>query len=383
VQIPEDQWADMERDPKTGSWTATIPLQEGASRVDFFTNHGHMSNGYRQYLSSPYTRVELSPSQHLATAPFSNAQAQQPSEEQLAKILKRFPEADTDKDGKLTTEEIQQFSQSRQRNTRPAAAAQPTQARDAKLTETLAGINARGTGQRFKNIELELFEWPSELHEKLGKMKKFAFVARPVEKVAGKLPLIIYLHGGAQRWWDKSLQEQLAILLSPKRKMLRGFDFAELAGKGLILLEPNTEGLWNADSLDTMLDYVLENFPEIDKDRVYVMGYSMGGKGTWVWINESADRFAAAAAGGFSGGSDKDNVKKLARLPIWGMAGSDDGGSATGMRKMVERLKAAGNVNVKCTVFEGGHKEGGEGMFSTTVELVDWMLGFKRPKTTE
>ena len=29
----------------------------------------------------------------LATAPFSNAQAQQPSEEQLAKILKRFPEA--------------------------------------------------------------------------------------------------------------------------------------------------------------------------------------------------------------------------------------------------------------------------------------------------
>ena len=35
------------------------------------------------------------------TAPFSNAQAQQPSEEQLAQMLKRFPEADTDKDGKL------------------------------------------------------------------------------------------------------------------------------------------------------------------------------------------------------------------------------------------------------------------------------------------
>ena len=108
VQIPQDQWADMERDPKTGSWTATIPLQEGASRVDFFTNHGHMSNGYKQYLSSPYTRVELSASQ-------PNAQAQQPSEEQLAQALKRFPEADTDKNGKLTTDEIQQFRQSRQR----------------------------------------------------------------------------------------------------------------------------------------------------------------------------------------------------------------------------------------------------------------------------
>ena len=61
------------------------------------------------------------------TAPFSNAQAQQPSESRLAELLKRFPEADTDKDGKLSTEEIeavrQKFLKSRQRNRRPAAAA--------------------------------------------------------------------------------------------------------------------------------------------------------------------------------------------------------------------------------------------------------------------
>jgi hypothetical protein len=61
IPIPEDQWADMKRDPKTGSWTATIPLKEGASRIDLFSNHGHMANGYQQYHSSPYTRVELSP----------------------------------------------------------------------------------------------------------------------------------------------------------------------------------------------------------------------------------------------------------------------------------------------------------------------------------
>ncbi len=64
VPIPEDQWADMKRDPKTGSWTANIPLEKGASRIDFFSNHGHMANGYQQYHSSPYTRVELSSSQN-------------------------------------------------------------------------------------------------------------------------------------------------------------------------------------------------------------------------------------------------------------------------------------------------------------------------------
>jgi hypothetical protein len=63
IPIPEDQWADMERDPKTGSWTVTIPLKEGASRIDFFSNH-RKTIRYRgrplpTYISSPYTRVEL------------------------------------------------------------------------------------------------------------------------------------------------------------------------------------------------------------------------------------------------------------------------------------------------------------------------------------
>ncbi len=70
----------------------------------------------------------------LVAASFSNAQAQQPTERQLAQILKRFPQADADGDGKLSAEEIeavrQQFRQSRQRNTRPASTAQPTQASD-------------------------------------------------------------------------------------------------------------------------------------------------------------------------------------------------------------------------------------------------------------
>ena len=63
VQIPEDQWMDMEYDAKTGAWTAAILLEDGFSRIDFFSNHGLEVNGYKQYLSSPYTRVEgLNPS---------------------------------------------------------------------------------------------------------------------------------------------------------------------------------------------------------------------------------------------------------------------------------------------------------------------------------
>ena len=102
--------------PRPATWTATIPLKEGASRIDFFSNHGHMANGYQQYLSSPYTRVELSPSEW----------------------RKYSSRSDTNKDGKLN-----EFRQSRGIGARTA---KPTQAGDAKLTETRAVFAQKGGG---------------------------------------------------------------------------------------------------------------------------------------------------------------------------------------------------------------------------------------------
>ena len=462
--IPEDQWADMERDPKTGSWTATIPLKEGASRIDFFSNHSKAVNGYQQYLSSPYTRVILTttsstqptsalqqpspaqppskpqpmpgggpdqetkeqfinrveknikkrgeqPDEEAIEARFQEMDAnedgivtreerraqlkeapkakqamtqvepspstQQPSPEQLARILRRFPEADADQDGKLSPEEIEAFRQkvpkSRRNQSAPAAATPPTQAGNTKLAATLADMN-----ERFEKVKVELLEWPAELHKNLGKMTKLAVVTRPVEPVDGKLPLLINLHGGGRRWWDNSFQEQLA--LAAEIGMKRGYDLAELAGKELIVLDPNTAERWSADSLDTMLDYVLETFPEINENRVYVMGYSAGGGATWRWINQSPDRFAAAAPCGFTGGSASDDPKKLANLPIWAMAGSEDGKNPAGIRKMVERLKVAGNEKVKHTELNGAdHRQGGVAVFNAA-ELVDWMLEFELPR---
>ena len=83
----------------------------------------------------------------MATASFSSPQTQKPSEEQVARILKRFPEADKDKDGKLSTEEIEvvrERFQSRQSNRRPAAAVPLTQLGESQLlNDTLASMNAR------------------------------------------------------------------------------------------------------------------------------------------------------------------------------------------------------------------------------------------------
>lgn len=233
------------------------------------------------------------------------------------------------------------------------------------LDEALGAIN-----DRFTKVDVELVEWPASLSKDLGKLKSVAFLARPVSAPQGKLPLLISLHGGGGK--EMSIVGQLE-----RSAEVKGLRLAELAGRDFILLEPNSTDSWDPDSLNAMLDYVLEKFPEMDEERVYLIGHSMGGMGTWLWINESPKRFAAAAPAGFSAG-DSGDAARLVELPIWGMAGGADGDRATGVRKMVEDLRAAGNRNVKHTEFEGAtHSQANAAVFSS-VEVVEWMLGFSR-----
>lgn len=235
----------------------------------------------------------------------------------------------------------------------------------AEIDQTLARINGR-----FENIDVTLIEWPNELQQRLGALKKIAFLAYPVKRPVGKLPLLISLHGGGGK--KMTVSQQLA-----RSAEVKGLALTELAAKNLVLLEPNTTDSWDAKSLDLMLDHFLNDHPEIDPNRIYVMGHSMGGSGTWNWINQSANRFAAAAPCGFPAG-ETGNVNRLVNLPIWGMAGGADGDRTTGIRRMVERLKETGNTNVKHTEFEGAnHGEANASVFSS-VTLVNWMLGFSR-----
>lgn len=96
------------------------------------------------------------------TAPFSNTQAQQLSESRWAQLLKRFPAADANGDGKLTAKEFQaarqQSQRDEQRNVRQAAAARaiptfdpgwdkdefPSHAVSLKTPEEIMAIYRRG-----------------------------------------------------------------------------------------------------------------------------------------------------------------------------------------------------------------------------------------------
>jgi predicted peptidase len=232
------------------------------------------------------------------------------------------------------------------------------------IQKTLDDINAQ-----FKHVNVSIVNWPEDLQKKLGKLKASAFIALPRKKSTKKIPLLISLHGAGGKTW--SLEEQLS-----RSAVVKGLSLVELAGKELMLVEPNSFDNWDPITLNIMLDYILEAYPQIDSNRIYVMGHSMGGSGTWAWILNSPERFAAAAPCGFRSVKVTDEINKLANMPIWGMVGADDIKNVAPVKNMVNRLKAAGNTNVRYTEFEGANHAQGNAKVFSSVEWINWMLTF-------
>lgn len=93
----------------------------------------------------------------------------------------------------------------------------------------------------------------------------------------------------------------------------------------------------------------------VDRDRVYVLGHSMGGFGSWNAVWARSDFFAAAipSAGGLYPWKDP---ARFAKVPVWTFHGSGDKVvSVENTREIFEKLKKQGG-NLKYTEMRGvGH----------------------------
>jgi predicted esterase len=70
-----------------------------------------------------------------------------------------------------------------------------------------------------------------------------------------------------------------------------------------------------------LLDVLIDEF-NIDSNRLYITGLSMGGFGTWDMIARFPDKFAAAVP--MSGGGDTSKVSVFKDVPVWNFHGALD-----------------------------------------------------------
>ena len=93
----------------------------------------------------------------------------------------------------------------------------------------------------------------------------------------------------------------------------------------------------------------------IDPDRVYVLGHSMGGFGTWNAICQQPDRFAAAIPS--AGGCDpRNDIRRIVDVPVWAFHGNADETVPVDLTRDAFRQLCELKANAKYTELGGvGH----------------------------
>ena len=124
-----------------------------------------------------------------------------------------------------------------------------------------------------------------------------------------------------------------------------------------------------------LIDSIIHN-SSIDVDRIYLIGVSMGGFGTWEFTARRPELFAAAVP--MAGFSDPAQIDKIKDIPFWIFHGNaDKSNPVEGSRKMSKLLEQAGS-QVKYSEYDGaGHGESFRKAFDEP-QLIPWIFSKRR-----
>lgn len=184
-----------------------------------------------------------------------------------------------------------------------------------------------------------------------------------------KWPVIFYLHGRHASGKNlQSLQRYgLPYYLSKGKKM----DF--------IVVSPQCPWgkNWASDDwFNPVYDEVFGKL-QIDDSRIYLIGMSMGGFGTWALANRMPDRFAAISP--MCGGADVRWTEQLRKTPTWVFHGTADKQIPISRSEVMVKALEKRNAEIKFTrLINQGHDISKQ--FDND-ELYAWLLQHSIKKT--
>ena len=135
-------------------------------------------------------------------------------------------------------------------------------------------------GQQVRSLQREL---PRKVD-----IQYLLFLPEGYDKSTDQWPLILYLHGGSVRGDDIAQMKKMG--LAAKVEADPKFPF--------IVVSPQCRPgeIWtDVDALGAVLDEVAANH-RVDRDRVYLTGHSMGGRGALYAAYKMPERFAAVVS---------------------------------------------------------------------------------------
>lgn len=201
---------------------------------------------------------------------------------------------------------------------------------------------------------------------------------------SNKFPLIIFLHGAGERGDDNLKQ-----LIWGAKDLLKT---VSTKGKEAFMLFPQcpsdmrwVQVDWADDSTHTrpktiskplgavwsLVQKMKIEYP-IDPNRIYVVGLSMGGYGTWDLLQRFPNEIAAAVP--ICGWGDPQTGSKLKNVPIWAFHGAKDTVVPVSRTlNIVQAIQGAGGSKIRYTEYPYVGHNSWSPTFATN-ELWDWLF---------
>ncbi|WP_432570215.1 prolyl oligopeptidase family serine peptidase [Kineococcus sp. SYSU DK005] len=147
---------------------------------------------------------------------------------------------------------------------------------------------------------------------------------------AGRVPLVVALHGAGERGTDGTVNliaNELAVSFTRPERQARNpsIVLAPQAPPPSVTPVPAGSSVWEVPSVQSALMELIERTVRenpVDPDRIYITGLSMGSMGTWDILPRHPDLFAAALP--VTGYADLDSAPVVADIPIWATHSIDD-----------------------------------------------------------
>ena len=234
----------------------------------------------------------------------------------------------------------------------------------------------------------ETFEYGN--FDKLGRNVPYR-IHYPVNRDEnGKCPAVLFLHGAGERGTDNQLQLRIGLdvaLADPESPLHDALIIAPQVARderwvetdwdlGNYRMDELEESIWVKSAVAILREKIEEC--NVDPERVYIMGISMGGFGTWFTIANYPDLFAAAFP--CCGAGDPTKVEIYKNIPIFTFHGEvDDVVPVTGTREMVEVIKAAGGDKIFYKEYPGVNHWSWDAAYGER-EIIDRMFQCKKER---
>ena len=187
----------------------------------------------------------------------------------------------------------------------------------------------------------------------------------------GPSPLLVFLHGRSLSGEDLNLVKKYGVLheMEKKGRFVPGYVIGPQVKKG---------ESWNPDKILKLVHYMTRNY-NIDSNRIYVVGMSLGGYGTLNFAGKYPDKVAAAVA--LCGGGDVRDACRLATIPLWIEHGQkDEAVPVTESIKVAEAIKKCANSDKLKFIIDPEANHGALEKIFRTDEFYNWVFSFSRNK---